>query len=119
MMRPGESVEVYLCRDPVDLRKSIQGLSVLVEQMLELDPFAPRLFVFCGRRRDKVKILYWERSGFVLWYKRLEKARFAWPGRETTDATVAMTGRELNWLLDGIDVFRMRPHETLRYESVL
>ena len=119
MMRPDEAVEVYLCRDPVDLRKSIQGLSVLVEQALGLDPFAPRLFVFCGRRRDKIKILYWERSGFVLWYKRLEKARFAWPGRDADEAGLVMTGRELNWLLDGVDVFRMRPHETLRYESVL
>lgn len=119
MMRPGESVEVYLCRDPVDLRKSIQGLSVLVEQGLGLDPFAARLYVFCGRRRDKVKILYWERSGFVLWYKRLEKARFAWLDRAAKDATLAITGRELNWLLDGIDVFRARPHATLRYESVL
>jgi len=119
MMRPSESVEVYLCRDPVDLRKSIQGLSVLVEQALGLDPFAPRLFVFCGRRRDKIKILYWERSGFVLWYKRLEKARFAWLDRETPDATIAVTGRELNWLLDGIDVFRSTPHATLCYESVL
>jgi len=73
MMQPGETAEVYLCRDPVDLRKSIQGLSVLVEQTLGLDPFAARLYVFCGRRRDKIKILYWERSGFVLWYKRLEK----------------------------------------------
>ena len=119
MMRPGESVEVYLCRDPVDLRKSIQGLSVLVEQGLGLDPFAARLYVFCGRRRDKVKILYWERSGFVLWYKRLEKARFAWLDRAATDATLAITGRELNWLLDGIDVFRAPPHATLRYEAVL
>lgn len=119
MMRPGEAVEVYLCRDPVDLRKSIQGLSVLVEQALGQDPFAQRLFVFCGRRRDKIKILYGERSGFVLWYKRLEKARFAWLDRETKDATVAITGRELNWLLDGIDVFRAPPHATLHYESVL
>jgi transposase len=119
MMRPGEAVEVYLCRDPVDLRKSIQGLSVLVEQTLGLDPFAPRLFVFCGRRRDKIKILYWERSGFVLWYKRLEKARFAWLECDADDATVAIAGRELNWLLDGIDVFRSPPHATLRYESVL
>jgi len=118
-MRPGDAVEVYLCRDPVDLRKSIQGLSVLVEQALGLDPFAARLYVFCGRRRDKVKILYWERSGFVLWYKRLEKERFAWLDRATGDATVAITGRELNWLLDGIDVFRARPHATLRFESVL
>ena len=117
-MRPGDDVEVYLCRDIVDMRKSINGLSILVEQALGLDPFAEKLFVFCNRKRDKVKILYWERSGFVLWYKRLEKHRFPWP-EEGSDAVVSMTGRELNWLLDGIDWFRLQPHEVLSYDSVL
>ena len=117
-MRPGDDVEVYLCRDIVDMRKSINGLSILVEQALGLDPFAEKLFVFCNRKRDKVKILYWERSGFVLWYKRLEKHRFPWPD-ERADAVVSMTGRELNWLLDGIDLFRLKPHASLSYESVL
>lgn len=100
------------------MRKAINGLSILVEQGLELDPFAPALFVFANRGRDKIKILYWERTGFVLWYKRLEKHRFAWslPG----DAeVVSLTGRELNWLLDGIDVFAMRPHEEISFETVL
>ena len=75
-MRPGGDVEVYLCCDIVDMRKSINGLSAIVEQELEVSPFSTHLFVFCNRRRDKIKILYWERSGFVLWYKRLEKQRF-------------------------------------------
>ncbi len=117
-MRPREQVEVFLCREAVDMRKSINGLSVLVEQALGLDPFAEQLFVFCNRKRDKVKILYWERSGFVLWYKRLEKERFPWP-REGAEAVVSMNGRELNWLLDGIDLFRLKPHASLSYESVL
>ena len=117
-MRPGQDVEVFLCRAAVDLRKSINGLSVLVEEALGLDPFAQQLFVFCNRKRDKVKILYWERSGFVLWYKRLEKARFPWPDAQG-DAVVSMTGRELNWLLDGIDLFQWKPHASLSYASVL
>ncbi len=116
-MRPSEAVAVLLCRDPVDMRKSINGLSILVEEVLERDPFSPQLFAFCNRKRDKVKILYWERSGFVLWYKRLEKQRFPWP--RSGDEVVSMTGRELNWLLDGIDWFRLRPHASLSYESVL
>jgi transposase len=116
-MRPAEGVAVLLCRVPVDFRKSINGLSILVEETLGQDPFSPQLFVFTNRKRDKVKILYWERSGFVLWYKRLEKQRFPWP-REDSDEIVTMTGRELNWLLDGIDFFRLRPHEPLLYESV-
>lgn len=119
MIRPGEAVEVYLCREPVDMRRSIPGLTAMIEQELGLDPFAKRLVVFCGRRRDKIKIVYWERSGFVLWYKRLEKARFAWPARDGKTAVQTMTGRELNWLLDGIDIFAVRPHAELRFDSVL
>ena len=117
MMRPAGDVAVYLCRDIVDMRKSINGLSTLVEQELGLSPFAPQLFVFCNRKRDKIKVLYWERSGFVLWYKRLEKDRFPWPRRDQ-EGVLQMTGRELNWLLDGLDLFRIRPHEALSYESV-
>jgi transposase len=118
MMRPAEEAEVYLCRELVDMRKSINGLSILVEQGLGLSPFGPELFVFCNRKRDKLKILYWERSGFVLWYKRLEKQRFPWP-EEGSEAVITMTGRELNWLLDEIDLFRVRPHKSLSYASVL
>jgi len=116
-MRPAEDIEVYLCREVVDFRKSINGLSILVEEQLGLNPFGPQLFVFCNRRRDKLKILYWERTGFVLWYKRLEKQRFPWPRRDKFDL-LTMTGRELNWLLDGIDLFRIKPHEALSYKSV-
>lgn len=118
MMRPAETAVVRLCREPVDMRKSIDGLSVLVEQELELDPFAAQLFVFSNRRRDKLKILYWDRSGFALWYKRLEKARFPWPQTTHDAAVVALTGRELGWLLDGIDFFRLTPHQTLKYRAV-
>ena len=77
MMRPDpELPAVYLCVEPVDFRKAIQGLSLLVEQELELNPFEATLFVFINRRRDKLKILYWEKNGFCLWYKRLEKQRY-------------------------------------------
>lgn len=118
MMRPPEDVRVYVCQSIVDMRKSINGLSALVEGVLALDPFAPHLFVFCNRRRDKVKVLYWERNGFVLWYKRFEKHRVYWPP-ETADGATEMTGRELNWLLDGYDLSKLRPHETLSYTTVL
>jgi transposase len=117
MMRPGDAIEVFLYRGIVDMRKSIDGLAAIVEQELGLDPFSSQLYVFCNRRRDKVKILHWERAGFVLWYKRLEKERFPWPRRDE-EGVVTMTGRELNWILDGIDVFRVRPHESLSYQRV-
>jgi transposase len=115
-MLPAETVGVQLCRETVDFRKSIDGLASLVEQTLGLDPFSAELYVFTNRRRDQLKILYWDRSGFALWYKRLEKARFPWP-RDESRAIVELTARELGWLLDGIDFFRLTPHETLTYGS--
>ena len=62
---------IYLHRDVVDFRKSINGLMVIVEQEMQLSPFAPALFVFCNRNRDRLKVLYWDQTGFCLWYKRL------------------------------------------------
>lgn len=118
MMRPDPDLpKVYLCLEPVDFRKAIQGLSLLVEQELELNPFDATLFVFINRRRDKIKILYWEKNGFCLWYKRLEKQRFKWPSNHT-GATIALSGEQLNWLLDGFDLWRNKPHETLHFSSV-
>jgi transposase len=76
MLRPSSSVRVFLYNQPMDMRKSIDGLALIVEQQLEQRPFEGDLFVFCNRQRDKIKLLYWERNGFVLWYKRLEKERF-------------------------------------------
>ena len=119
MMRPSNDLPaVYLCRDVVDFRKGINGLAMVVEAALRQDPFSERLYVFCNRRRDKIKILYWERSGFCLWQKRLEKARFKWP-RKALDGVISLTGQQLNWLLDGHDILRMQAHERLHYHSVL
>jgi transposase len=119
MMRPSPDLpQVYLCREPVDMRKAINGLSLLVEGVLSLDPFQPHLFVFCNRRRDKIKILYYEGNGFVLWYKRLEKHRFWWP-LASEEEVIVLTGQELNWLLDGYDLSQLRKHEKLSFVSVL
>ncbi len=119
MMRPSNELPaVYLCRDIVDFRKGINSLAILVEGMLELDPFSEKLFVFCNRKRDKVKILYWERNGYCLWQKSLERAKFKWP-RKALDTVITLTGQQLNWLLDGYDVMRMQAHERLHYHSVL
>lgn len=111
---PVDQVYVYL--HPVDFRKSINGLSALVELELELDPFMPALFVFCNRKRDKVKLLYWERNGFVLWYKRLEKQRFSWPGAGDCDVR-QLSPQLLSWLLDGVDIERVRPHHSLHFHA--
>jgi len=118
MMRPAASQpQVYLCVNYVDFRKSIAGLSLLVEQELQLNPFEPVLFVFINRRHDKIKILYWEKNGFCLWYKRLEKQRFKWP-KDHREETITLNGEQLNWLLDGFDLWRNKPHQTLHFNSV-
>lgn len=119
MLRPAHNLPaVYLCRDIVDFRKGINGLAVLVEDSLCRNPFSEQLFVFCNRKRDKVRILYWERNGFCLWQKHLEKDKFKWP-RQASDHVITLTGQQLNWLLDGYDVMRMQAHEALNYSTVL
>jgi len=119
MMRPSNALSaVYLCREYVDFRKGINGLAVLVEEALAHDPFSEKLFVFCNRKRDRLRILYWERNGFCLWHKRLEKARFKWP-RTLGGEVITLTGQQLNWLLDGYDITRLQGHERLFYSSVL
>ena len=117
-MRPDPGLpKVYLCIEPVDFRKAILGLSLLVEQALELNPFESTLFVFTNRRRDKIKILYWEKNGFCLWYKSLQKQRFKWPtGHDSV--TLTLNGEQLNWLLDGFDLWTNKPHDSLSFSSV-
>ena len=118
MMRPGVDVpSVFLCTEPVDFRKSITGLSLLVEQSLLLDPFAASLYVFVNRRLDKLKILYWEKNGFCLWYKSLEKERFKWP-KNISSQTIVLDGEQLKWLMDGFDLWNNKPHARLHFESV-
>ena len=119
MIRPSDSGPlVYLCVQPVDGRKQINGLAQLVQDTLELNPFSEQLYVFTNRRRDRCKILYWERSGFVLWLKRLDKARFAWPRVGEYESVITLESRQLNLLLDGYNIWQMRPHERLSYEVV-
>ena len=98
MIRPDGNISVFLYAEAVDMRKSMNGLSILVEQEMSLSCNMNALFVFCNRGKDKIKILYWERNGFVVWYKRLEKQRFRWP--QASD-TLSLSTQELNWLLDG------------------
>jgi len=103
---------VYLHRDPVDFRKAINGLVVIIEQALDMSPFSGALFVFCNRRCDKLKVVYWDETGFCLWYKRLEKAKFKWP-RQYQTSIMTLSESQWNWLLSGYDVIG---HEVLEFE---
>lgn len=118
-MHPGYCIDkIYLHREPIDFRKSINGLAILVEQALGLNPFEQTLYLFSNRRRDKIKILYWDRNGFCLWYKRLEAERFAWPSNKLAEPSLLLTPRQLEWLLEGIDPWKIKPHKALYYQSV-
>ncbi len=117
MIRPrDEGAQVYLCVQPVDGRKQINGLVSLIQSELELNPFCEQLFVFINKRKDRCRIVYWEGSGFVMWLKKPERERFAWPKADEHDKVLPLPPEQLNRLLDGYDVFRYRPHQRLYFE---
>ena len=117
MLRPEAFEGIYLHRDDIDFRKSIDGLAAIVEQEMGLDVFGRHLFLFCNRNRTRMKVLYWDATGFALWYKRLERDRFAWPRRHE-DGVIRIDGQQLAWLLGGYDVWKMKPHEKVRYARI-
>ena len=102
--------QAYVCRDPVDMRNGIDGLSYLVEPLLAQQPTSGHLFVFISRHRHAVKILYWDRTGFALWHKRLERGKF--PAPESI-ATRGLSIAELHAWLEGIAIPALRPHRTV------
>jgi transposase len=116
-MFPGATTRVYLAPGVTDMRKSIDTLSILVAGRLEMDPFSGHLFAFCNRRKNLVKILYWDKSGFCLWMKRLEKDRFRWP--DTASEVKEIDVRQLGWLLDGLDVDQASAHRPLHYTCIV
>jgi transposase len=105
---------VYVAIGITDMRKQINGLSILVEQSLSMNPFSGDLFVFCNRRRNMIKILYWDKNGFCVWHKRLEEHQFKWP--RSAEEVVIIDSRQLNWLLDGLDF--TSAHQQLNYIAV-
>ncbi|WP_028986163.1 IS66 family insertion sequence element accessory protein TnpB [Thermicanus aegyptius] len=112
------AAQVYLALGSTDMRKSIDGLAVLVKESFRLDPFSNALFVFCNRKRDKLKILYWENNGFWLYYRRLERGRFQWPDH-VTDQTMHVTKRQLRWLLDGLSLDQKQAHPPVTARTIL
>jgi transposase len=138
-LRPSSALpEVYLYCQPVDFRRSYRGLAALVEQELGHTPFSGTLYVFINRHRNRIKCLFWEDNGFVLYaqrlalkascrqrqtafrlrlrYKALAEEKFRWPRDDQTLLTIS--GQQLNWLLDGYDLSALRGHKKLVYESL-
>src|SRR6056297_3031317 len=107
---------VYLAAGSTDMRKQINGLSILVADQLEMDPLSGHLFVFCNRRRNMIKVLYWARKGFCLWHKRLERHSFERPPH--ADDVCEIEHRQLGWLFEGLDVNHIRAHKALEYSTL-
>jgi transposase len=104
MFRLAADIQVYLHREAIDFRIGINGLAILVEQAMHLDPFGRAVFAFCNRRRDRVRLLFYDRSGF-------------WP-RGQQQAVVTLSTEQLHWLLEGIDIAVVRRHPARQYQSM-
>ena len=111
--------QVYLVTGFTDMRKSINGLSIIVSDTLSLDPLSQAWFVFCNKQRDKLKILFWDTNGFWLYYRRLEQGRFQWPNHAQAHVAMGIEQRQLQWLLSGLPVNNKTRHSTLSGLSVI
>jgi transposase len=106
-------VRIFIQTGPTDMRKQINGLAVLAEEAMNQDSLSGNLFIFCNRPRNRLKVLYWDRNGFCLWFKRLEQDKFPWP--MNTEECREITDEELFMLLDGINFFNA--HKKLNFSS--
>jgi transposase len=103
-----QAEHVYIACGYTDLRRGIDGLAGLVQEQFRLDPFTNTLFLFCGRRRDRIKALYWEGDGFVLLYKRLETGSYQWP--RTNEEAQEISPQQYRWLMEGLAVEQPKAH---------
>lgn len=100
------AVRIYLCRHATDMRRSFDGLAMMVHGIIRQDPLSGHVFVFRNKRGNMLKLLYWDRDGYAIWYKRLEKGVFRWPAVAADDAVIDQ--RALSMMLEGIEPVRHR-----------
>jgi transposase len=108
----GDTSQIYVARGATDLRKSIHTLAMVVQASFAMDPYDASLYVFCNHRRNRLKILQYDRNGFCLYYKALDSGKFAWP-REA-DGVMELTEEELRWLLHGLSLLDKKSQDELR-----
>lgn len=115
-----EFQEIFLCCQPVDFRMGIFSLSALCQAKLSQSPLIhSRLFVFTNKRRNSIKCLYWDKTGFALWQKIIEKEKFHWPKKNIYQVTLTITSTEFSWLLNGVNVWKIKTHKELHYSSIV
>ncbi len=105
------AVKIYLCSEPADMRRSFDTLAMMVKNIIRQDPLSGHIFVFANRKCDRLKLLYWDRDGFALWYKRLEKGIFSLP---KVDNSNLIDHRQLSMILEGIDIRTARLKKRFR-----
>ena len=115
MFLDGSSVRIFVRPGATDLRKQINGLAAMAQGEMSQDLFSGSLFVFCNKTRKILKVLYWDRTGFALWQKKLERHRFPWP--KTEEAAKEIAVNQFRMVLDGIDFWNA--HQKLSYSTVL
>lgn len=115
MLNSLQSHPILLYQNPIDMRKSIDGLALLVTEHFDSAPTSGSLYVFCNRAKDKIKILYWDRNGFCLWYKRLEQEQFCIS--YSSSGVAQLSQQQLGWLLDGLDYKAIQGHKSLTYST--
>jgi len=111
------SHKVFIMPGRTDMRKAIDGLAIQVNARTKENALSGNYFAFCNRGRNIVKILYWDRNGFCLWQKRLSKERFHWP--ETREEVLQIQPRELRWLLDGLDIGKLKGHGEFSFSNLI
>lgn len=116
MLEFGKFTGIYFYGGVVDFRRSIDGLSALVQAAITQDLYGTNLFLFVSRDKRKVKMLYWDETGFALWYKRLEKDRFPIE-RKRPDHVIVLKPEELRWFLSGIDLWRIKKHQPVQIQA--
>ena len=115
--RPATNMpNIFLYRNPVDFRKQSGGLAAIVESELEHNVFNGGLYVFTNRQYNKIKCLFWEDTGFVLYYTALAEEKFRWPW--LAEPVINLSGQQINWLLDGYDIMAMKKHKKVDYQSI-
>jgi transposase len=114
MLNFNEIPEIYLACGYTDLRKSIDGYTSIIQDTFSLNPMKNAMFIFCNKHRDKIKIIYWDKDGFWLLYKRLEESKFKWP--RTKEEVKLISKKQLEWLLDGLDIDQKTYHHEIKKE---
>lgn len=119
MLRMTPACPVYLAVGATDLRNNIDGLIVKIKYQFKLDPFTPAMFVFCNKARNKLKIIFWDKNGFWLYYRRLDSGTFNWPMKSDENRTIAVTEQQLSWILDGLSMEQKAAHPEVLARKII